>query len=217
VQGRIIKSIDVPLADNIVSNIMYDKIVKAITKLQGFALTKEQHDNIDIILSAINKNGVKRKRQIAYIFATVFHESARKEILNGKKVYRRILCIEEIGRGKGKRYGKKIKYNGTSYTLPNQLYYGRGFVQLTWYELYQTFSKVLKIDLLNNPELALDPIISADIAVIGMMKGLFTGVGLERYINDTKTDIINARRIINLLDCAEIIKGYYDVIYEEIK
>lgn len=196
---------------------MLEAIKSAIVKLQGFSLSQEQSGNIAIIYDAILKHGIKRKRHISYIMATIFHEAARLDDIAGKKVYRRILCVEEIGCGKGKRYGKKIKYNGTAYTLPNQLYYGRGFVQLTWYELYQTFSKVLKIDLLNNPELALDPIISADISVIGMMKGLFTGVGLERYINDAKTDIINARRIINLLDCAEIIKGYYDVIYEEIK
>lgn len=201
-----------PLVDNIVSNIMYDNIVNAVTKLQGFALNKEQLDNIDIILKAITKNGVKRKRQIAYIFATIFHESARKEIINGKKVYRRIVCVEEIGKGKGKRYGKKVKYSGETYTTPDKLYYGRGFIQLTWYELYALFGKKIGIDLLANPDLALQPNVASEIAVLGMRDGLFTGVSLEKYFNDTKTDPINARKIINSLDNAKNIEKYYKFI-----
>ena len=58
-------------------------------------------------------------------------------------------------------------------------------------------------------KLALDPKVATEIIVVGMMKGLFTGVRLENYFNENKTDAVNARRIINILDSAELINGYY--------
>jgi predicted chitinase len=90
-------------------------------------------------------------------------------------------------------------------------------VQLTWYEIYDKFGKILGVDLLNNPELALEPKVAAEIIVVGMMKGLFTGVRLENYFDDNKTDAVNARRIINILDNAELISGYYKAVFNAIK
>lgn len=191
---------------------MIEKLNSAIIKLQGFALSQEQADNIAIIYNACLEFGIKRKRHIAYIYATIFHEGSRKE--NGK--FRRLVSVEEIGKGKGKPYGGKIKYSKKPYITPDKLYFGRGFVQITWYEVYEKFGKVLKIDLLNNPDLALNPNIGAKIAVVGMRDGLFTGVNLERYFNDTRTDAINARKIINGTDKADLIAGYYNVILNNI-
>jgi len=196
---------------------MVAELYSAVTKLQGFSLSQEQADNIAMIYDAFVKHGGKRKRHIAYIIATAYHEGVRKEKMAGKTILRRIVSVEEIGKGKGKPYGSKIKYNKNAYATPDKLYYGRGYVQLTWYEVYEKFGKILGVDLLNNPELALDSNVAADIIVIGMIKGLFTGVRLENYFNDTKTDAVNARRIINILDSAELISGYYKVIFNAIK
>ncbi len=195
---------------------MIEKLNSAIVKLQGFALSQEQSDNINIVYNACLEFGIKRKRHIAYIFATIFHEGARKETINGKTVYRRVVSVEEIGKGKGKPYGSKIKYSKIKYTNPDKLYFGRGFVQITWHEVYEKFGKLLKMDLLSNPELALNPTIGAKIAVLGMRDGLFTGVNLERYFNDSRTDAISARKIINGTDKAELIEGYYKVILNQI-
>jgi putative chitinase len=49
-----------------------------------------------------------------------------------------------------------------------------------------------------------------------MRDGLFTGVNLERYFNDTRTDAINARKIINGTDKADLIASYYKVIFNQI-
>lgn len=127
--------------------------------------------------------------------------------------------IEEYGKGKGRPYGKKIKFNRTPYAYPDKIYYGRGDVQLTWYENYELMGKLLNIPLLEQPELALNPEISARIIIEGMTrgksnKGDFTGVSLETYFNASKTDPVNARRIINGLDKAELIAGYYYKFYE---
>jgi hypothetical protein len=45
--------------------------------------------------------------------------------------------------------------------------------------------------------MALDPKLAAYIAIDGMEKGIFTTVRLDQYVNDKKTDFINARRVIN--------------------
>lgn len=137
-------------------------------------LLQSQVDSIEAILNECNNMD---ERKIAYILGTVYHETNAT-----------MLPIEEYGKGRGRPYGKKIKHNGEIYSYPDKLYYGRGFVQLTWYENYEKFGKILNIPLLENPELALDLNISAKILVVGMEKGLFTGKKLDNYFNDKKTD-----------------------------
>jgi len=99
------------------------------------------------------------------------------------------------------------------YTIPDQLYYGRGHVQLTWFENYQAMGKALGIDLLNNPDLMLTMDVSVKATFLGMTKGMFTGKSLSDYFTDSKTDPLNARKIINGLDAAQKIRGYYDLFY----
>jgi len=61
---------------------------------------------------------------------------------------------------------------------------------------------IFGIDLVNNPDLALTPEISAQNLVYGMLNGSFTKASLGRYINSSKVDFINARRVVNGLDKA---------------
>lgn len=180
---------------------MKSKIYKA------YNLSKEQIANFDLILSECTLYGCTIE-QTAYILATAWHECKFK-------------AVEEVGKGRNKPYGKKLKYRKLKgihipYLKPDKLYYGRGFVQLTWYELYEKFSKILGIDLLNFPEKALEPKIASEIIVKGMMQGLFTGAKLTRYINEKTKDSINARRVVNLLDKAQLIDRYYRYILSEI-
>jgi predicted chitinase len=146
------------------------------------------------------------KRWLAYMLATVYHETAKT-----------FEPIEEFGKGLRRVYGEKIKQSKKRYTVPDKLYYGRGFVQLTWYENYDKFGKLLNIDLLNEPEQALKLDVSIDILFIGMIEGLFTGVALDRYFNDKREDWTNARKIINGLDKAELIGIYGQRFYECLK
>ena len=136
------------------------------------------------------------KRWLAYILATAYHETAHT-----------FDPVREIGKGRLRPYGRKRKQTGEPYTNEH-LYYGRGHVQLTWYENYEKFGKLLGIDLLNNPDLALDMNTSIRIMFKGMTRGLFTGVNLSRYFNDEREDWISARKIINGTDKAEMIANY---------
>lgn len=63
--------------------------------------------------------------QISYVLATVRHETAGT-----------YLPIAEYGKGEGKPYGNPDPLTG-------KIYYGRGYVQLTWKENYERFSRIL--------------------------------------------------------------------------
>jgi hypothetical protein len=128
--------------------------------------------------------------QFAYVLATIFHETGTK-----------MTPVNEIGKGIGKPYSKKINGN---------IYYGRGDIQLTWDYNYKKVGIAIHQELLNNPDLALVPSISCEIAMKGMVLGWFTGKKLSDYITDSKTDFVNARRIINGTDKAVLIAGYAD-------
>lgn len=174
----------------------------SITLFNG-RLSQSQVDGINFKLNAFEKAGIRDNRWKAYMLATSYHETAKT-----------MQPIEEYGKGKGRPYGQKIMYNGKPYKFPDKIYYGRGDVQLTWYENYKLMGKLLNIPLLGQPELALNPEISARIMIEGMTKGRsnrgdFTGVSLETYFNSVKNDPINARRIINGVDKAELIADYY--------
>lgn len=169
--------------------------------------TQGQLDGCFAIIDEWEKQGFTDARQLSYVLATVYHETGKK-----------MQPVEEIGKGKSHPYGSKMKYGGgpglrVAYTTPDKIYYGRGLVQITWYEMYQKFGKLLSIDLLNKPELALRMDISVQILIQGMDKGLFTGKRLSDYFG-AKEDRINARRIINSLDCATMIAGYSNNFYK---
>ncbi|WII92497.1 hypothetical protein QEO94_07550 [Kingella negevensis] len=53
------------------------------------------------------------------------------------------------------------------------------------------------VDLVKNPELALQPEIAAKIMRLGMVGGWFTGRKLAHYFSGSLKDFVNARAIIN--------------------
>jgi putative chitinase len=171
-------------------------------------MSQSQVDGIESILTAVANAGITDDRKTAYMLATAFHETAKT-----------MQPINEFGKGAGHDYGRKLKMGGgpgqrIPYNTPDKLYYGRGYVQLTWYENYDAMGKLLHIDLLNNPELALQPAVAAAIMIKGMTGGFFTGKSLGSYFNVNLTDWINARRIINGLDLAATIAGYAKTFYK---
>ena len=177
------------------------------TNLLYNTLSQVNVEGFNAILDAWEANKLLTDiRWLAYILATAYHETNKT-----------IQPIEEYGKGKGRVYGTKIKKDGKEYIMPDKIFYGRGLVQLTWYENYLTFGQLLKIDLLNNPELALQLSVSVKIIFEGMLKGLFTGVNLDRYFNDTREDAVSARKIINGIDKADLIALYYKRFYECLK
>src|SRR5215204_3987276 len=89
---------------------------------------------------------------------------------------------------------------------------GHGYVQCTGRGNFITFGRILGIDLVNNPELALEHDNAYKIASIGMRRGKFTGRAFRHYINDTGCDFYKARKIINGFDQATLIANHTHVL-----
>ncbi len=133
-------------------------------------------------------------RWLAYGLATAYHETDRA-----------MEPVAEYGKGQGRPYGVPCgPYQ--------QRYYGRGYIQLTWLYNYARAEKEIPgSELMRMPDNALNPNIAAEIMIRGMSEGWFTGVTLEHYFpvdRPQASDWVNARRIINGLDCAAKIAGY---------
>ncbi|WP_292003380.1 hypothetical protein [Chlorobium sp.] len=144
-------------------------------------------------------------RWLAYALATVHYEVDRtmqpiRE--HGSEAYfRKMYDIEGDNPRKARLLGNIHPGDGARFC-------GRGFVQLTGRRNYEDWSARLDIDLAGNPDLALEGSIAATILFEGMRLGTFTGKGFADYFNTEKTDWINARRIVNHLDKANLIAGF---------
>ena len=145
--------------------------------------------NQEQILDYWEKHSSKKDdRWLAYALGTAHHETDKT-----------FGPIREYGKGKGRKYGKRV--NG-------KVYYGRGLVQLTWDYNYKAMGKELELTLLDDPDLAFELKHAIPIMFIGMEKGIFTGKKLGSYFSKTKADWRQARRIINALDKADLIESY---------
>ena len=95
-------------------------------------------------------------------------------------------------------------------------YCGKGYVQLTWRNNYIVMGTALGDALGTEPDLALQPTIAAKIMFHGMEHGSFTGKKFATYFTGATQDWVNARRIINGLDCADKIAVYAKDFYAAI-
>jgi hypothetical protein len=102
-------------------------------------LQQSQVDGMNAILDGWEaKYTADDDRWLAYALATTYHETDQH-----------MQPIDEYGKGRGRPYGKADPRTG-------QVYYGRGFVQLTWERNYETMSNLLGIDFVHHPDLALE-------------------------------------------------------------
>jgi hypothetical protein len=185
------------------------------------AMSQHQVEGMEAILKEWEAQQLTDLRWLAYILATAYHETAKT-----------MEPVAEYGKGKGHDYGKKLKMGGgpgkrIAYETPDKIYYGRGHTQNTWYENYQRLTKAATThgknwDFLNDPDLLLQMEPSIWATFFAMQVGLYTGKKLSDYFNEltigaTDQLWINARKIINGLDCAEMIAGYAKVFFAAVK
>jgi hypothetical protein len=144
-------------------------------------LSQNQVDGMSAILDEWDRRKLADTHWLAYMLATTFHETVRT-----------MQPIREIA-GARQRYAP---------------YYGRGFVQLTWQANYLKASAKVGVDLVANPDKALEVPIAAKVLIDGMIDGWFTGHKLADYIAGRACDYVGARRIVNGTDRAVLIAGY---------
>ena len=182
------------------------KFFDTLRPMLGGKFTTAQVKSIDAILDEGTRL-LPNVQALAYLLATAFHETGHT-----------MMPIEEYGKGKGRDYGKFLDMGKgpgkrVPYTGINQLFYGRGYVQITWLTNYRSMGRILGRDLVNNPGIALEPAVAVQIAIQGMVRGYFTGKRIKDYFPNPKGlyDPLNARRMINGMDCAAKIAGYYNI------
>jgi hypothetical protein len=182
-------------------------------QVDGFNAILDYWENDVERLSDYEDSYVVEFQWLAYILATVHHETAKtiqpiKEYGNND-YFHRMYDIDGERPHVATRLGNVEPGDGVKYA-------GRGFVQLTGRRNYAFWSDALGIDLIGNPDMAMDLVVAREILIIGMIDGTFTGRKLSTYFGDDKTDWRNARKIINGLDKADLIagygEGYFDVL-----
>jgi predicted chitinase len=154
------------------------------------------HPSTRLLIDACKTEDLPRN-QCAYVLATAWHESGQyqymREIWGPTAAQRRYEGRTDLGnvqKGDGRKF------------------LGRGFCQITGRRNYTDWSRRLGLDLLKEPQLAERPDIAAKIIVLGMKLGTFTSKKLANYITLSKSDFVNARRIINGMDRADLIAHY---------
>lgn len=160
-------------------------------------VTREQVAGCTAILDEWERRRLTDLRWLAYMLATAKWETDH--------------TMQPIKEGGSLRYLRSKRY------YP---WYGRGYVQLTWEANYRKFrQRVLDLfgaDIIAKPDDAMRPDVAAFIMFAGMIGGEFTGKKLADYFNDSKTDWLNARRIINGTDRAAEIAAISKQFYADI-
>lgn len=187
--------------------------------LFGGKMTQGVVDTINAIFDAMLKYDICDYRQKAYVLATAYHESYHATKNPQWDSVREGFTATNAGAIAAVRALHRAGKIKTNYAVPernNHSYYGRGFVQITWPANYIKLGARLNIPLYDNPDLALERDVAAELLVVGMKEGLYTGRNLNHYINTTMTDFVNARRIINGLDKAQEIANHANKFYNAI-
>ncbi len=171
-------------------------------------LNQSQVNGLEFLLTEFDKSILfDTKAKISYALATIKRETA-DTFQPVKEGY----WITNNRVQKLYNYYYNHNRHALDTIFPNGLagfnYLGRGFVQITHNYNYKNIGDKIGIDLLNSPELALEPSTAFKIMEYGMFNGTFTGKKITNYINDSIIDYYNCRKVINGLDSAREIANY---------
>ena len=171
------------------------------------SINQEFVDGVNGLFAAFNSYkelDASNPLYVAYMLATAYHETAFT--MQAISEYGDIRYFDKYDTGQlAEQLGNTPEADGDGYK-----YRGRGHVMITGYDNYKKFTDILGIDLVNSPDLALDPIVSAKILTIGSLKGTFTTRKLSQYIKYglEYSEWVNARRVINGVDKNTVIADY---------
>lgn len=171
-----------------------NSITKSKSKPNGSVFEKREEVAIKYLVDTFFEEGYTDIRLLAYALATVRRECGSNMLPVREGFAKTDKAARAHVRKYKRRYAKEI--NG-------QVYYGRGYVQLTWDYNYK------KEGIEHNPDKALEPEFAAKLLFKGLLDGRWNGKakGLMYYLD--RNDPVQARRTVNVLDHAELIAGYY--------
>ncbi len=178
----------------------------------GGRLSQGQINGMNALFRCWNSHKIPGpdNRHLAYILASVLHETGGRmvpvrETFASTDAGAIAALDKAYNAGRLGQVSKPYWRKGAN----GKAYFGRGVIQLTHKENYRKLGKRIGVDLVGNPALALDLDTSAEIAIVGMLEGLFTGRKLTEFFNLKKDDPIGARAGVNGTDKAKLIAGYY--------
>lgn len=180
-----------------------ERFYEAYRKEFHDVLKQKNVDGLNKLLDFIERDpDMTNLKVTAYLLATIHHETYWPPtnerylpiIEGGGTVYFNqydpVLAATQDLRNRAKRNGNTAEGDGYKYR-------GRGYVQLTWKANYQKCGDKFGYDLVTNPDLALEPQLSYNIASYGMRTGIFTGRKIGEFINGSVAEYVKARGVIN--------------------
>jgi putative chitinase len=179
----------------------------------GPKITAGEFEGCDRIIKACAKQGWGIS-WVAYALATTYHEvngtmQPIKEI-GGPAYFTRMYDIRGARPAKARELGNLTPGDGAKFA-------GRGYVQLTGLTNYRRATKKLRemgfdVDLVAQPERAMEPAIAAAILVAGMREGWFTGRDIDDDLPASGparlAQFVASRDIINGRDRQDLIAEY---------
>lgn len=172
--------------------------------LFGGRLKADQVAGIDAILDRWEKVHRQRDlRWLAYMFGTAHHETGAS--MQPVRETFATSDAQAIARLDAAFASGRLPWVSQPYWLPDdsgRSWLGRGFVQLTHERNYRRMSGLIGVDLLTDPDRAMELEPALAILFTGMLRGAFTGHKLAHYFSGEREEWYAARRIINGLESA---------------
>jgi hypothetical protein len=182
----------------------YFRIVRP-TLFSG-SMNQDQVTGQTAVIRAFEKHGDDDPRKLAYILATFYHETAKWMIpvIETRKASEKKnpSVTTAIARLESAWAAHKLPWVTKPYwrlDADGFSWLGRGGPQVTHKENYLKAEKRTGIPFTKNPDRMLDPEDGAWTAIVMMMAGDFRPKfgGLSKFFNDTKSDWVGARDLIN--------------------
>lgn len=201
---------------------LFDEI-RANPTLFGKSLKTEHVLGTEAIIDAAIKHRVSDPHHVAHILAHVYHETGTymlpvKETVYASHKNKNPSDAEVIRRLDAALKKGQLGKVSTPYWKDG--WFGRGQIQITHEDNYRKLGTAIGVDLVADRNKALDPKIGAEIAVVGMSRGLFRGKKLSDYTFPASLDFKqenHPRRIVNGndgtdKDIAKYHRAFYDAL-----
>lgn len=162
-------------------------------------------EGLTVILDAWHSAAeLSDRRWLAYMLATVFHDTAgtmmpSREAGDDLQLARLYdVCGD---------YPVRARMIGNDAPGDGARYRARGYVRVRGKAHYLAMSGPAGCDLVTDPELLLRPAVACRVMFAGLTVGAFTGYRLADFINAKGCDWAAARRVVSLTGAAPLIPG----------
>lgn len=170
-------------------------------------LTPAQVDGVSAILDAWDEqHRAGDQRWLAYMLATAHHETGRRmQPVRESFADSDAQAILRLDAAYAKGVLTWVRTPYWRKDADGKSWLGRGLVQITHKANYRKLGRAIGIDLVAEPDRALDPATAVAILFTGMTRGLFTNRKLADFFAGDRAEWVAARKIINGLERADLV------------